>query len=121
MALEKKIEKKVCEYAQQHGFLTPKVTVTSERGWPDRLFIDPDGWMVFIEFKQEGKPLQPIQIYRCEELTKRNVSVLVIDSIEQGKEYVDHLVAARVPEKGDEDASLPGERRIILGPGIGEN
>ncbi len=121
MSLEKKIEKKVCEYAQKHDFLTPKVTVVSERGWPDRLFIDPEGWMVFIEFKQAGKPLQPIQEYRCTQLTERNVSVIVIDDIEQGKEYVDTMVAARVPEEGDEDAPLTGERRIILGPGIREN
>ena len=121
MSLEKKIEKKVCEYAKEHGFLTPKFTVVSERGWPDRLFIDPDGWCVFIEFKQEGKELSKLQQYRCLQLTERSVSVLVVDSIEQGKEYVDAMVASRVPEEGDEDAPLPGERRIIVGPGIREN
>jgi hypothetical protein len=118
LSLEKKIEKKVCEYARKHGFLTPKFTVVSERGWPDRLFIDPDGWMVFIEFKQKGKPLQEIQAYRCTQLTERNVSVLVVDSEEQGIEYVDRMVAARIPEEGDENAALAGERRIITGPGI---
>ena len=121
MSLEKKIENKVCEYAKEHDFLTPKITVVSERGWPDRLFIDPDGWMAFIEFKQEGKGLQPIQLYRCTELTKRNVTVIVIDGIEQGKEFVDAMVATRVPDESNEDASIPGERRIILGPGIREN
>ena len=121
VSLEKKIETQVCKYAKGKGFLTPKFTVVSERGWPDRLFIDPDGWMVFIEFKQKGKPLQPIQTHRCTELTERNVSVLVVDSIEQGIEYVDAMVAARVPEEGDEDASPPGERRIIVGPGIRVN
>ena len=121
MTLEKKIETKICNYAKERGFLTPKVTVASERGWPDRLFIDPDGWMVFIEFKQEGKPLQPIQEYRCEQLTKRNISVIVIDNIEVGKEYVDSMVAARLPEESDEDVALTGERRIILGPGTREN
>jgi len=119
--LEKKIEKKVCEYAKEHGFLTPKITVVSERGWPDRLFIDPDGWCVFIEFKQSEKSLSPIQEYRCLKLTERNMSVLVVDSIEQGKEYVDTMVAARLPEEGAEDAPIPGERRIILGPGTREN
>lgn len=121
MSLEKKIERDVCKYAKKHGFLTPKITVVSERGWPDRLFIDPDGFMVFVEFKKSGKPLQPIQEHRCTELTQRNVSVLVIDNIEQGKEYVDTLVSARVSAQSDEDASLTGERRIILGPGIREN
>ena len=113
MSLEKKIEKKTCEYAQKHGFLTPKFTVVSERGWPDRLFIDPEGWCVFIEFKQKGNELAPIQVYRCMKLTERNMTVLVIDSIEQGIEYVDNLVAARVSEESDTDAPFPGERRII--------
>lgn len=121
MTLEKKIETKTCEYAQKHGFLTPKITVVSERGWPDRLFIDPDGWCVFIEFKQSGKPLQPIQVYRCEQLTERNMSVLVVDSIEQGKEYVDNMVAARLPEESDEAPVESGECRIILGSGTGED
>ena len=111
----------MCEYTQKQGFLTPKYTVVSERGWPDRLFIDPDGWCVFVEFKQEGKPLQPIQEYRCQELANRNMPVLVVDSIEQGEQYVDDMVAARVPEEGDEAAPIAGERRIILGPGIREN
>ena len=109
----------MCEYAQKRGFLTPKYTVVSERGWPDRLFIDPDGWMCFIEFKQSGKPLQPIQVYRIEQLASRNIVTLVIDDIEEGKEAVDAMVAARVSDEGDEDASLPGERRIILGPRSG--
>ena len=121
MSLEKKIEKSTCDYAKKKGFLTPKVTVVSERGWPDRLFIDPEGWCVFVEFKQEGKPLQPIQEYRCLQLTERNMTVLVIDSIEKGKQYVDDMVAARLPEESDETTSIPGERRIITGPGIREN
>ena len=121
MSLEKKIEKKVCDYAKKHDFLTPKVTVVSERGWPDRLFIDPDGWCVFIEFKQSGKPLQPIQEHRCEELTKRNVAVLVIDSIEQGISYVDNMVAARLPEESDETPPIAGERGVILRPRFGED
>ena len=121
MSLEKKIEKKVCDYAKKHDFLTPKVTVVSERGWPDRLFIDPDGWMVFIEFKQEGKPLQPIQEYRCTQLTERNVSVLVIDSIEQGIEYVDTMVAARLPEESNEAPTIAGECGVILRPRFGKD
>ncbi len=121
MSLEKKIEKKICEYAQTKGFLTPKINVVSERGWPDRMFIDPEGWVFFVEFKQKGKPLEPIQLYRCTQLTERNLVVVTIDDEEEGKEIVDELVAARLSEESGENATLPGERRIIPGPGTREN
>lgn len=119
--LEKKIEKKVCDYAQKKGLLTPKITVVGERGWPDRLFIDPDGWHVWVEFKAPGKQPRPIQLYRQEQLALRNTVVAVIDNEELGKELVDGMVAARVSDQGDKDASESGERRIILGPGTRED
>ncbi len=121
MALEKKIEHDVCKYARTKGFLTPKLNVVGERGWPDRMFIDPDGWVIFIEFKKKGKPCEPIQIYRQGILAARNFVVLVCDDIEEGKELVDELVAARVSEESNEDAPKSGERGVILRPRFGED
>jgi hypothetical protein len=121
VSLEKKIEKKVCEYAKTKGFLTLKINVVGERGWPDRLLIDPDGWPVWIEFKAPGKEPDPIQIHRHGQLATRNHFVIVIDNEEEGIELIDNLVASRIPDESDEDAPLPGERRIITGPGIREN
>lgn len=114
--LEKEIEKKVCQYAQKKGFLTPKINVVGERGWPDRLFIDPDGWHVYIEFKAPGKAPDPIQIYRQSELAKRNVMVLVVDDEEQGKSYVDDMVSARLSEESDKSPIISGSGGALPGP-----
>lgn len=119
--LEKNIEKKVCEYARKKGFLTPKINVVGERGWPDRMLIDPDGWVVFVEFKQKGKPLDPIQIFRMQQLEDRSTMTVVIDDIEEGKEVVDDLVAARVSGNSNEDATSTGKRGVILRPRFGKD
>lgn len=119
--LEKDIERKVCEYAKSKGILTPKIRVIGERGWPDRIFIDQEGWHVYWEFKRPGERLEPIQAYRIAELAKRHIISLIIDNEEEGIEYVDKMVAARVPTGSDPDADLPGERRIITGSRIRKN
>ena len=121
MALEKKIEGNVCEYAQKKGFLTPKINVIGERGWPDRLFIDPEGWCVWIEFKQKGKPCTPIQIYRQGILAARGFMVFVCDDEKEGKELVDDLEAARLSEESSEPVAKSGKRGVILRPRFGED
>ena len=121
MSLEKKIEKKVCDYAKKNGFLALKINVVGERGWPDRLFIDPDGWCVWIEFKAPGKKPDPIQQHRMEDLMNRGIPVFVIDNEEIGLAVIKELVAARVPKESDEALTIAGECGIILGPGTRED
>jgi len=106
--LEKKIERRVCHYARSKGFLTPKINVVGETGWPDRLLIDPDGWCVWVEFKAPGKKPDAIQTYRIEQLTSRRIPVFVIDDEEYGIELINRLDSARVPKEGDEAAPVPG-------------
>lgn len=121
MSLEKKIQKNVVEYARKKNFIALKVNVGSQRGWPDYVLIDPDGWHVWMEFKKPGEEPEPLQIHRAIQLTERGILVYVIDSEKQGKDAIDVMVSARVPEESHEDAPLPGERRIISGPGTREN
>jgi hypothetical protein len=121
MSLEKTIQKSVIDYARKNDFISLKVNVGAQRGWPDYLLVDPEGWHVWIEFKKPGKEPDPLQAYRALQLTERGVAVLVVDSKEKGISYVDQMVAARLPKESDEDSSSTGERRIILGPGTGED
>jgi hypothetical protein len=87
--LEKQIEKAVCDYAKDKGFLTYKFTSPSRAAVPDRLIISPSGRVIFIEFKQTGKKPTPAQDREHAKLRNQNVAVYVIDDVERGKQIID--------------------------------
>ena len=87
--LEKDIERKVCDYAKDKGWLTYKFTSPNRMAVPDRLFITPFGRIVFIEFKREGAKPTPAQQREHERLVRQGCTVRVIDNVEAGKQLVD--------------------------------
>lgn len=121
MGLEKNIEKKVCKYAEEQGFLVFKFTSPGKRGVPDRLIIDPDGWPIFLEFKAPDKLPTKLQFYWMEQLAMRNIICKVIDDYDEGKRFIDDMVAARLSAQSDEPPAESGERGLILGPGTRKN
>lgn len=70
--LEKDIEDKVCKWAAAKGFICLKIKFV-ETGWPDRLFISPQGHTIFIEFKRRGERPTKLQEYRINELGSRGI------------------------------------------------
>lgn len=90
--LERDIEKKVCDYAKDRGYLAYKFTSPSRAAVPDRLFIGPTGHMWFVEFKQGGKKPTPAQEREHHRLRQQGVEVWVIDSVDDGKKMVDGKV-----------------------------
>lgn len=89
--LEKIIEGKVNAYAQSKGFLVYKFTSPARRAVPDRIYISPKGTVVFVEFKREGQKPTPPQEREHHRLRMQNVSVFVIDNVEDGKAMVDAI------------------------------
>lgn len=87
--LEKDIEKRVCDYAKTKGILVYKFTSPNRMAVPDRLFICPDGFVFFAEFKREGAKPTPAQEREHERLRAQNVMVFVIDSVAAGKFVID--------------------------------
>lgn len=87
--LEKQIEAKVCEYAKSEGLLAYKFTSPARAAVPDRLFVAPDGRVWFCEFKAEGKKPTAAQEREHKKLRDMNVSVFVIDNIQDGKTMID--------------------------------
>lgn len=82
--LERDIENKVVRWSKQNGWLSLKLNVRGQVGWPDRLFIK-DGRFLFIEFKAPGGKLRPTQVYCIRELAlKGNVPVTVVDQVKHG-------------------------------------
>lgn len=93
--LESAIEKKVCDYAKEKGMLVYKFTSPNRAAVPDRLYVTPTGRMWFCEFKAAGKKPTPAQEREHARLRGHNVTVFVVDDIEQGKRYIDLMAAAR--------------------------
>lgn len=56
--LEDKIEDECVLYAQNQGWMSTKV---STRGWPDRVFVGPEGQTWWVEFKRPGFVPRPQQ------------------------------------------------------------
>ena len=83
--LEADIEKGVCEWARGNGILCYKFSSPGHRSVPDRMFILPDGEVLFIEFKREGKQPSAAQAKEIAKLLRWKQKVFVVDNIEAGK------------------------------------
>jgi hypothetical protein len=80
--LEKDIEQKASKYAESIGYISLKINVIGQRGWPDHLFINPYGHHLWIEFKKLGKKLSKIQKYRIKQLNEQGASAYWTDNYE---------------------------------------
>lgn len=54
MIRESSIERRVCDWAREHGFIVLKLSSPNAKGQPDRELLR-DGKAAFIEFKAPGK------------------------------------------------------------------
>lgn len=91
--LESVLEGKVVGWATKQGFLALKVKFV-EAGYPDRLFISPNGVFVFIEFKRKGRKPDALQAYRIKNLKARNVRAYWSSNF---NECISYLTAAMEP------------------------
>ena len=68
-------------------------------GIPDRILLLPDA-VGFIEFKQPGKPLDPLQEVWRDRITALGLRHWRVDSVAQMKEIIDELTASTAPLSG---------------------
>lgn len=90
--LESGTERKASEYAESIGYLSLKVNVVSQRGWPDHLYINPHGYHVWIEFKKARLKPSKLQEHRLGQLTERHVEAHWTDDYTRAKEILDAAV-----------------------------
>lgn len=81
---ESKIEREVCKYAKETGWLCYKFSSPGNRGVPDRIFIR-KGRIVFIEFKATGNKPTKLQESIISKMRMQGIEVSIIDNIENGK------------------------------------
>ena len=92
---EKQIESKIVKKAKELGFLTYKFSSPSNRGVPDRVFINPFGRIFFMEFKSEKGKLTKLQEKVIKDISEYGVGVFIINSVEVGLQIL-------IIMKGDE-------------------
>lgn len=87
---EKEIEKKVCDYAREKGFLVYKFSSPACVGVPDRMFLK-NGFTFFIEFKSPGKKPTSVQLRQHRKLQDQGFIVSIVDNVKEGCELIDKL------------------------------
>ena len=63
------------------GGLYLKLVVPGQKGFPDRLVLEPGAVVYFIEWKKKGKNLEPMQELRKAELENLGFKVSVMDEL----------------------------------------
>ncbi len=86
---EKRIEKAVCEYARVMGWIVIKMDGPGKRGIPDDLLLHKKGVALWLEFKDEGKPLDPLQLHWRDLLEQMGFDVRTVDDEQMGFEIID--------------------------------
>jgi hypothetical protein len=80
---EASIERRVVRDARiQYGLRGLKLTLRYDAAWPDRLWILPNGRVLWMEFKAPGKGPDPLQANRHAELRSKGHEVVVLDNYE---------------------------------------
>lgn len=86
--MEKHIERKVRKLVKDLGGELYKFVSPGYNGMPDRLLVLIDRPPVFIEFKDKGKKLQPLQQARLEELEALGQVVKWFDNYEDAEAFI---------------------------------
>ena len=94
--MEKDIERKLVNRVRQAGGRCLKFVSPGTAGVPDRIVLLPGGRIVFVEVKDVGKKLRPVQAARIAELRSLGFDVRVIDS----RELVDYFVKGEAGNAG---------------------
>ena len=92
---EKDIEKKVCKYAEEKGFLVRKYNSPGVTGVPDRILFG-HGGVFLIEFKKPEGRLSAAQRREIARIRDHGAVCFVVDSVEYGGKVIDIMVGPDV-------------------------
>jgi hypothetical protein len=87
--LESEIQEKIVKQLTDEGWIVLKSISNNKSGFPD-LQAMKFGRVVFIEVKQPGKQLSPLQVFRGQQLTEHGFEHFVFTSVND----IDKLTAS---------------------------
>jgi hypothetical protein len=82
MAGESKLQTKIRERLEKSGWLVVKIKLCTKNGWPD-LELLKNGHTVYLEIKDEGEDLDPLQVYRHQEIKDHGGEVHTVDTFDE--------------------------------------
>ena len=97
---EKQIEKYANERVSDVGGLNIKQANPMSRGWPDQLYILPEGRVFLIEFKSPGKVASELQEWCIEKIEMRGIKCYVCDSKDSFEAALKEQLA-RLPDQSN--------------------
>jgi Holliday junction resolvase len=77
--MESKIQKDIIKEAEKQGWYVVKIIQCNKNGFPDLLLMK-NGRVIFIEVKDTGKQLRPLQEYRKKEIEKCGFEFFTLDN-----------------------------------------
>ncbi len=89
---ESEIEKRVTQFAEDHGMLHYKFTSPGRSFVPDHLYITKKGTTFFVEFKQLGKKPGPGQTREIARMRGHHAMVFVVDNVDYGQGVISELI-----------------------------
>lgn len=97
---ERQIEKAVRDAAIKLGYLTYKFTSPSNCGVPDRIFINPHGYVFFIEFKSKTGKLTALQNKVFRDMGDSQIDVFVMNDLAQTIMLLQNLLLLKIKVEG---------------------
>lgn len=84
---EASVRAKVKAYAESKGWL---ILILDYSGWPDCVYVGPQGQHVYIEFKRpKGGRHKLLQKHRLATLVAQGCDAFLVKTVERGKDLVD--------------------------------
>ena len=88
---ESAIEKRLREEVKNIGGICLKFVPIHYIGFPDRICLVPFGIMKLVELKKKNAKPRKIQLVVHRKLVKLGFEVIIIDSIEKVKEFIENV------------------------------
>jgi hypothetical protein len=116
---EQSIEDAVVNWAKVTGIPVFKLKLDTNSGWPDRMFLLPNGRACFIEFKRPGEKPRKLQEHRAITLEQLGYNVYTAINKFAAIRWLETLYALSLPEAGNKIPSVTGLRRAVSRPRTG--
>jgi hypothetical protein len=89
--MEKTLERRFNRECKKRGALPLKFVSPGVRGVMDRIVLIPGGKVVFVEMKDEGETLEPLQEKRASEFRALGHTVYCLDSVTAINDFIQEV------------------------------
>lgn len=89
--LERDIEKNLGMILKEWDCLYLKFVSPGHAGVPDRMILTPGGHVVFVELKQAGKNLRPLQVYWQKTLQRMHFAAFVVSDRDSARKCLGYV------------------------------